>query len=95
MTTLLVAEDLHGGLALRQGGDEVRHRGLPVRVVAAGADRGTLAQARVDHDTVDDAEVVAEGSEHLEHLVVVGDVEGPQLDAPTRVLGDDLVAQLL
>ena len=95
MPGLLVAEDLQGRLGLREGADEVRQRGLLVGLEPAGAERRTLAQAGVDHDPVDRPEVGPEGVEHLEHLVVVVDVEGPDLHPDGRVPLGDLGAELL
>ena len=89
MAGVLLAEDLHRCLGLRERGDEVGHRGLPVGVVAPGPDRRALAQAGVDDHPVDGAEVLLERTEDLEDLVVVVHVERPDLDPAVRVGGED------
>ena len=85
MAVVLGPEDLHGRLALGQGGDEVGLRGLPVGVEIAGAQRLALAHAGVDDDPVQAAQLGAERTEHVEHLVVVVHVQGFDQHGDARV----------
>ena len=89
-------EQLHRGLGLRECGDEVRHRGLQVRVEPAAAERSALADAGVHDDPVEPALQVGVGQpEHLEHLLVVGHVQRMRDDGDPRVPGSQFVLQRL
>ena len=65
-----------------------------VGVEAARAERLALAEAGVDDDAVEAAELVAELVEHPEDGVVVGDVERLDDDAAVGVGGGDLGGEL-
>ncbi len=94
VTGALGAEDRGGRLGLGQRADEVCLGGLLVGIEAPGAERLALAEAGVDDDAVDAAELVPELVEHPEDGVVVGDVERLDGDATARVGSGDLGGEL-
>jgi len=80
---------------LGESAEEVGDRGLPVGVVPPGPQRSPFAEAGVDDDPVDRAEVRPEGAEDLEDLLVVGDVERTHLHPAVGMGRGDLGLQRL
>ena len=95
MAAAAVLEHLDGGFDLHQRGDEVGFDGLLVGVQLAGAQRRALADARVDDDAVDAAQLVLQLGEHLRHLLVVVDVECRDGDGDAGVPLGQLGLQLI
>ena len=75
MTAAGLLEHLDRGLDLHQRRNEIRLDRRLVGPQLARPQRRTLADACVDDDAVDAAQLVGELGEHLRHLFVVVDVE--------------------
>jgi hypothetical protein len=91
MAGTLGAEYLHGGLTLGERGSEAGLRCLEVDIEAPGADQLPFAEARVDDDPVQFPQVLAQGVEDVEDLLVVVEVQAEHRHGDTRVRGEQFL----
>src|SRR5690606_789691 len=92
----LVEEDLHRRLALGQQAEHVGLQRLLVRPLEVpGAQRLSLAEARVGDHPVDPAQLGTKVPEHGEHRIVIGHVELPGDHADARVVPAQLPGELV
>jgi hypothetical protein len=95
MTAILRAKDLDRGLALRQRGDEIGLGDPPVVLEMPRAYAPPAADAGVDDDPIETAEILRATAKSTEHLGVVVDVQGTHAYAQARLLREQFGAQRL